>query len=97
MKEPREMLQNILQDQYAMPSTHEHALKLYNMLRRQNTRRKRCRDRMEILDQRIRDLEAALTSLLAATQHLEPCPGTVEQAQRALESNDENQHTENLL
>ena len=58
MKEPREWLQRIINDQYAMPSTHEYACKLYNLLRRQVGRRKRCMERRDLLLARIAELEA---------------------------------------
>ena len=64
MKEPRQWLQQILADQYAMPSTHERACKLYNNLRRQVERRKRRTERMEAMDQRIAELESVCRLVL---------------------------------
>lgn len=62
MKEPREWLDDILDDQYAMPRTHERACKLYNLLRRQVARRKRANDRRDVLQARVAELEAALAA-----------------------------------
>ena len=64
MKEPREWLQRIINDQYAMPSTHEYACKLYNLLRRQVGRRKRCMERRDLLLARIEELEAAMAAIV---------------------------------
>ena len=63
MQEPKKFLDIILNDPYATRQSHEAALKLFNMLRRQVTRRKRANERRDVLAERVAELEAALAAL----------------------------------
>ena len=57
MKEPKAKLDIILNDPYATRASKDAACKLYNMCRRQVTRRKRAVERLAQLEQRIKQLE----------------------------------------
>lgn len=53
MKEPRELLRQILDDPYATDASKRAACKLYNCLRRQVGRRKRARARLEEMERQL--------------------------------------------